>query len=426
MEQRMPTVVVVGLGYVGLPLAVALAKRFPTWGLDIDTGRIAELERHHDRTGEIDEARLAASELRLTADATQCPPADFYIVTVPTPVDADNRPDLRPVMSATRSVAAMLDTARQPIVVYESTVYPGVTEDICAPELERLSGLVCGKDFFVGYSPERINPGDREHTIDRITKVVSGQDAETLDKVAALYEAVTTGGVFRAASIRTAEAAKVIENAQRDINIAFMNEIAQIFARMNISVWDVLEAAGTKWNFLKFQPGLVGGHCIGVDPYYLSFRAEELGHDPRVILSGRTTNDGMASWTGDSIHAAAGEKAGKALVLGLTFKEDVPDIRNSKVADLVARLVEHGHDVTVHDPHADAAETAHEYGLTLDRDALAERYDLVVLAVPHHHYRDMGLEKVAALVKDGGTFADLKDCFRGAAVPAHVASHWRL
>lgn len=426
MEQRMPTVVVVGLGYVGLPLAVALAKRFPTWGLDIDTGRIAELKRHYDRTGEIDEARLAASELCLTADATQCPPADFYIVTVPTPVDAHNRPDLRPVMSATRSVAAMLDAARQPIVVYESTVYPGVTEDICAPELERLSSLVCGKDFFVGYSPERINPGDREHTIDRITKVVSGQDAETLDKVAALYEAVTTGGVFRAASIRTAEAAKVIENAQRDINIAFMNEIAQIFARMNISVWDVLEAAGTKWNFLKFQPGLVGGHCIGVDPYYLSFRAEELGHDPRVILSGRTTNDAMAGWTGDAIHAAAGGKAGKALVLGLTFKEDVPDIRNSKVADLVARLVQHGHDVTVHDPHADAAETAHEYGLTLDGDALAERYDLVVLAVPHHHYRDMGLEKVAALVKEGGAFADLKDCFRGATVPAHVASHWRL
>lgn len=205
-----------------------------------------------------------------------------------------------------------------------------------------------------------------------------------------------------------------------------MNEIAQIFARMNISVWDVLEAAGTKWNFLKFQPGLVGGHCIGVDPYYLSFRAEELGHDPRVILSGRTTNDAMAGWTGDAIHAAAGGKAGKALVLGLTFKEDVPDIRNSKVADLVARLVQHGHDVTVHDPHADAAETAHEYGLTLDGDALAERYDLVVLAVPHHHYRDMGLEKVAALVKEGGAFADLKDCFRGATVPAHVASHWRL
>jgi UDP-N-acetyl-D-galactosamine dehydrogenase len=263
MEQQMPTVVVVGLGYVGLPLAVALAKRFETWGLDIDTTRIAELEGGHDRTGEIDRGRLEASSLRLTANAAVCPSADFYIVTVPTPVDSDNRPDLRAMMSATRTVAGLLDSGRRSIVVYESTVYPGVTEDICARELERLSSLTCGLDFFVGYSPERINPGDREHTIDRITKVVAGQTPEVLEKVATLYEAVTSGGVFRAASIKVAEAAKVIENAQRDINIAFMNEIAQIFARMDISVWDVLAAAGTKWNFLKFQPGLVGGHCIG-------------------------------------------------------------------------------------------------------------------------------------------------------------------
>ncbi len=426
MEAQAPTVVVIGLGYVGLPLAVALAKTFPTWGVDIDGGRIAELKDGHDRTGEIDRDRLAASSLALTSDANACPPADFYIVTVPTPVSDDNRPDLRPVMSATRTVAAMLKAERQSIVVYESTVYPGVTEEICAPELEKLSGLVCGKDFFVGYSPERINPGDREHTIDRITKVVSGQTPEVLNKVAKLYDAVTTGGTFRAASIKAAEAAKVIENAQRDINIAFMNEITQIFARMDISIWDVLEAAGTKWNFLKFQPGLVGGHCIGVDPYYLSFRAEELGHDPRVILAGRSTNDGMADWAGDVIHAAAGSNAGKALVLGLTFKEDVPDIRNSKVADLVARLSHLGHDVTVHDPHADAAETAHEYGLALDGTALGRQYALVVLAVPHQVYRDMGMDRLGALVAEGGTFADFKNCFPNAAMPSHIANHWRL
>ncbi|WP_242417614.1 nucleotide sugar dehydrogenase [Sphingomonas panni] len=426
MEAQAPTVVVIGLGYVGLPLAVALAKTFPTWGVDIDGGRIAELKDGHDRTGEIDRDRLTASSLALTSDASACPPADFYIVTVPTPVSDDNRPDLRPVMSATRTVAAMLQAQRQSIVVYESTVYPGVTEEICAPELEKLSGLVCGKDFFVGYSPERINPGDREHTIDRITKVVSGQTPEVLDKVAKLYDAVTTGGTFRATSIKAAEAAKVIENAQRDINIAFMNEITQIFARMGISIWDVLEAAGTKWNFLKFQPGLVGGHCIGVDPYYLSFRAEELGHDPRVILAGRSTNDGMADWAGDVIHAAAGGKAGKALVLGLTFKEDVPDIRNSKVADLVARLSHLGHDVTVHDPHADAAETAHEYGLTLDGAALDRQYALVVLAVPHQVYRNMGVDRLGALVTEGGTFADFKNCFPNTAMPSHIANYWRL
>ena len=421
-----PTVVVVGLGYVGLPLAVALARRFPTWGLDIDTRRIAELRDGVDRTNEIDGERLAASTLELTADAAACPPADFYVVTVPTPVDAGNRPDLRPVMSATRTVAGLLQAGRGSIVVYESTVYPGVTEDLCAPELERLSGLVCGRDFFVGYSPERINPGDREHTIDRITKVVSGQTPEVLDRVAALYEAVTTGGVFRAASIKAAEAAKVIENAQRDINIAFMNEITQIFARMDLSVWDVLAAAGTKWNFLPFQPGLVGGHCIGVDPYYLSHRARELGHDPRVILAGRSINDGMADWTGDAIHAAAGGRPGSALVLGLTFKEDVPDIRNTKVVDLVARLRHHGHDVAVHDPHADAGEAEHEYGLALDRQALDRRYDLVVLAVAHGAYRDMGLKALAGLVADGGTFADLKNGFPGAVMPPHVATSWRL
>ena len=299
-ETMATRVAVLGLGYVGLPLAVALAAKFDCIGVDIDARRISELVQGHDRTGEIAPERLAASSLALLADPAQCPPADFYIVTVPTPIDAANRPDLRLVEAASRTIGAMLPAAlaegRVPVVVYESTVYPGVTEEICAPILEAASGLVCGQDFFLGYSPERINPGDREHTIDKITKVVSGQTPLVLERVAELYSAITSGGVFRAASIKAAEAAKVIENAQRDINIAFMNEIAQIFSAMDLSVWDVLEAAGTKWNFLPFSPGLVGGHCIGVDPYYLAHRATQLGHDPRVILAGRGVNDGMGAW----------------------------------------------------------------------------------------------------------------------------------
>jgi UDP-N-acetyl-D-galactosamine dehydrogenase len=413
-----PRVVVIGLGYVGLPLAVALARQFETSGLDVDTRRITELEGGHDRTGEIERARLESSTLTLTADPAACPPADFYIVTVPTPIDAANRPDLGMVEAASRTVAALLPAAvaegRTPVVVYESTVYPGVTEEICAPILEAGSGLVCGRDFFLGYSPERINPGDREHTIDKITKVVSGQTPEVLDRVAALYGAITSGGVFRAASIRAAEAAKVIENAQRDINIAFMNEIAQIFGAMDLSVWDVLEAARTKWNFLPFSPGLVGGHCIGVDPYYLSHRAEQLGLDPRVILAGRGVNDGMAEWVAGRLHAARGGKPGSVLVLGLTFKENVPDLRNSKVADLVTALDKFGHAVTVHDPHADPAEARHEYGLELAGE-LDRTHDLVLLAVPHREYLAMGAAALRALVADGGLLADLKGELGGAA-----------
>lgn len=418
-------VVVIGLGYVGLPLAVALARTCECWGLDVDRSRIAELEAGHDRTGEIDRARLDASTLKLTADPAALPPADVYIVTVPTPIDAANKPDLSLVVSASRTVGGLLDASRKPVIVFESTVYPGVTEDICGPELESASGLVCGKDFFLGYSPERINPGDREHTIDKITKVVAGQTPEVLEQLAALYGAITSGGVFRARSIRAAEAAKVIENAQRDINIGFMNEIAQIFDRMDLSVWDVLEAANTKWNFLPFTPGLVGGHCIGVDPYYLSYRAEELGHDPRVILAGRAINDGMADWVAERLHQARGGKAGSVLVMGLTFKEDVPDLRNSKVADVARALMAFGHDVTIHDPHADAAEAVHEYGLALDSGALARSYDLVLLAVAHREYRAMDTASFEALVKTGGMIADLKNALAGReqmpAVPL-----WRL
>lgn len=412
-------VAVLGLGYVGLPLAIALARRFETTGIDIDARRIGELAAGHDRTGEIDGERLAASTLRYLVDPAACPPADFYIVTVPTPITADNRPDLSLVEAASRTVAALLGAAaaegRQPIVVYESTVYPGVTEDICAPILEAGSGLVCGEDFFLAYSPERINPGDREHTIDKITKVVSGQTPETLARVSALYGAITSGGVFEAASIKAAEAAKVIENAQRDINIAFMNEIAQIFGKMDLSVWDVLAAARTKWNFLPFSPGLVGGHCIGVDPYYLAHRAAELGHQPRVILAGRAVNDGMAEWVAGRLHEAAGADKGRVLVLGLTFKEDVPDLRNSKVADLVESLGYLGHEVTVHDPHADAGEAQHEYGIALASELPEGPFDIVLLAVPHRAYLDLGAERLRALVADGGMLADLRGALGSAA-----------
>jgi UDP-N-acetyl-D-galactosamine dehydrogenase len=414
-----PTVVVIGLGYVGLPLAVALARHFPTAGFDIVSRRIAELRAGDDRTGEIDAATLADTLLMLTDDPAALPPAAFYIVTVPTPIDEANRPDLRMVESASRMVGGLLRAACEaglrPVVVYESTVYPGVTEEFCGPLLEQVSRLECGRDFFLGYSPERINPGDRQHTVDKITKVVAGQTPEVLDRVAGLYGAVTSGGVFRAASIKAAEAAKVIENAQRDINIAFMNEIAQIFSRMDISVWDVLAAARTKWNFLPFTPGLVGGHCIGVDPYYLSHRAEQLGHDPRVILAGRGVNDAMAGWIGERLHEARGGEAGTALVLGLTFKEDVPDLRNSKVADLVACLAARGHEVTVHDPHASAEEALDEYGIDLAREPLAGRYDLVVLAVAHRTYVQAGAERLRALVAPGGTLADLKGALGEAA-----------
>lgn len=425
MSERAPRIVVVGLGYVGLPLAVALAKSFDTVGLDIDAARIAELRDGHDRTREIDRERMLTSALTLTAEPGDCAGADIYIVTVPTPVDADNRPDLRPVMSATRTVGKLIAAGSGAIVVYESTVYPGVTEDECGPELERVSGLKRGTDFFLGYSPERINPGDREHTVDRIVKVVAGEDAATLDRLCAVYGAVTSAGTFRAASIKAAEAAKVIENAQRDINIAFINEITQIFAKLDLSIWDVLAAAGTKWNFLPFTPGLVGGHCIGVDPYYLSARAEQLGHDPRVILAGRSINDGMGRWVADAIHERRNGTAGSVLVMGLTFKEDIPDLRNSKVCDVIKRLEALGHHVTVHDPHADSAEALHEYGISLDSQALDARYDVVFGAVSHAEYRALPDPQIAALVAEGGLVADLKGMWRDRAL-AGVTNRWSL
>jgi UDP-N-acetyl-D-galactosamine dehydrogenase len=417
-------IVVVGLGYVGLPLAVALARSCSVTGLDIDERRVDELKLGVDRTREIEPEALRVSPLRLTSRAADAAGADIYIVTVPTPVDERNQPDLRPVIGATRSVAALLDPAKKPIIVYESTVYPGVTEEICGPLIEEVSGLQRGRDFFLGYSPERINPGDREHTVDKIQKVVAGENEAVTERLAALYGAVTSGGVFRAASIKTAEAAKVIENAQRDINIAFMNEITQIFARLDLSIWDVLAAAGTKWNFLPFRPGLVGGHCIGVDPYYLSHRAQQLGHHPEVILAGRSINDGMGRWVADTLHERRGGRAGSALVMGLTFKEDVPDLRNSKVIDVIRRLAELGHQVTVHDPLGDPAEAKHEYGVEPAPDALDRSYDLVIVAVPHAAYGALDDARVAGLVAERGLLADLKNLYGGRALDG--VERWTL
>jgi len=405
------TIVIVGLGYVGLPLAVALAEHGEVTGFDLDPQRIAELRAGHDRTREVPGERLEASSVTLTADAADCAGADVYIVTVPTPIDTDNEPDLGPLIAASRAIAGWIDPEKRPTIVFESTVYPGVTEDVCGPEIERCGGWVRGRDFRLGYSPERINPGDHVHRVESIVKVVAGEDAEVLEQLANLYGAMTKGGVFRAASIKTAEAAKVIENAQRDINIAFMNEVAQIFGRIGLSIWDVLAAARTKWNFLPFEPGLVGGHCIGVDPYYLSHLAQALGMHPHVVLAGRSTNDGMGAWVADQLHERRGRRPGRALVMGLTFKENVPDLRNSRSADIVRRLDALGYEVGVTDPIADLAEAARDYGrapITLNGDS----YDLVVAAVAHDEYRTLGDEQVRQLVAEGGTLADLKGMWR--------------
>ena len=418
-----PRIVVIGLGYVGLPLAVALARNFETVGLDVDEKRIDELKAGNDRTREVAEATLQATELSLTADASDCAGADVYIVTVPTPVDDANQPDLGAVLAATRTIGALIDPARRPTIVYESTVYPGVTEEICGPEIERVSGLVRGRDFRLGYSPERINPGDREHSIDRIVKVVAGEDEEVLEQLAAIYGSITSAGVFRAASIKAAEAAKAIENAQRDINIAFVNEVTQICSQIDVSVWDVLDAARTKWNFLDFRPGLVGGHCIGVDPYYLSHLAQKVGHDPQVILAGRQTNDGMGAWVADTLHERRG-RPGTALVLGLTFKEDVPDLRNSRTFDLVRRLKELGHQVEVADPIACADEIEREHGVKA-RAPDGHSYDLVVGAVAHREYRELADDRLSGLVTAGGTLADLKGMWRDRKLDASI-DRWTL
>ena len=420
-----PKVVVVGLGYVGLPLAVALARHFDTVGFDIDPVRVTELGSGHDRTHEVDKAELAGSTLRFTDQRDEAQGADVYIITAPTPVDQANRPDLAPLLKATETVAELIDGGRRTIIIYESTVYPGVTEEACGPLIEKVSGLRRGEHFFLGYSPERINPGDHEHKVDRIIKVVAGESEAVLDRVAALYDRVTSAGTYRARSIKTAEAAKVIENAQRDINIAFMNEITQIFAKLGLSALDVLEAAGTKWNFLQFHPGLVGGHCIGVDPYYLSHCAQSLGHLPRVILAGRAINDGMGLWIADAIHSRRESRSGSVLVMGVTFKPDVPDLRNSKVIDVIRRLAWLGHSVTVHDPIADPRSAELEHGVTLDDTALLRQYDVIVAAVPHRRYRELGPEDIASRAADGALIADIHGLWRNLPFRSDL-SYWTL
>ena len=419
---------VIGLGYVGLPVAAAFAASgAPTIGFDVDPARIAELRRGVDRCNAIDRRDLADAPIRYTAGTGGLRAADFFVVAVPTPIDAACRPDLSALLAASACVGEALSPGA--IVVYESTVYPGATEEQCVPVLEAASGLVCGRDFTVGYSPERINPGDIVHRFETVTKVVAGQDQRTLDIVAAVYGSVVAAGVHRAPSIRVAEAAKVIENTQRDLNIALMNELAIICHRLDIDTSDVLDAARTKWNFLPFSPGLVGGHCIGVDPYYLTHRAQMSDYDPEVILAGRRINDGMARVVaGECIRRLSARGVAKARVgvLGLTFKENVPDIRNSKVADLVAILEAHGCDVRVHDPQADAAATRHEYGIALRPvEALAD-CDAVILAVPHHGFVAAGWDLVRPCLRaDGGDVLDVRACLDRRGTPEGVAL-WRL
>jgi UDP-N-acetyl-D-galactosamine dehydrogenase len=421
-------IAVIGLGYVGLPVAVAFAEAgSPVIGFDIDRGRIAELRDGHDRTREVEEHRLKALAVHFSADTADLKQADFFIVTVPTPIDAARRPDLGAVIKASHTVGAAL--TKGDIVVYESTVYPGATEEDCVPVLEKVSGLVCGRDFHVGYSPERINPGDLTHRFETILKVVSGQDAPTLETVAAVYGSVVKAGIHKAPSIKVAEAAKVIENTQRDLNIAFMNELSIIFREFGIDTGDVLAAAKTKWNFLPFTPGLVGGHCIGVDPYYLTYRAEKAGCHPEVILAGRRVNDGVGPRIAREcirLLLSSGRANPTVTVLGLTFKENVPDTRNSKVIDIINELTSFGVKVQIHDPMADAAEAKHEYGVTLEPFDALRPADAVVLAVSHQDYAKGGWSLVTGLLKGGeGVVMDVKGVLDRATAPTGVQL-WRL
>ena len=411
-----PTIAVIGLGYVGLPLALALARHYTVVAYDISVSRINKLRENVDITGEISSNDLAASSLFFTNKIDDFAGSDYLIITVPTPVDSKKRPDLSHVLSACQIIGKGLKKGAT--VVLESTVYPGVTENICGPELEAASGLVSGKDFFLGYSPERINPGDKEHTIDKITKVVSGQTPEVANALSDLYSSITSGGVFVAKTIKTAEAAKVIENAQRDINIAFINEVGMIFNRLELSTQDVLDAARTKWNFLDFEPGLVGGHCIGVDPYYLAHLSSEMGHHPEVILAGRKINDGMAEFITGIICERLGDildksDAARILVLGLTFKENIPDLRNSKVVNLINHLKTQGHEVDVHDAIADSNEAKRLFGISLIKDLNnATGYDCVIGAVSHSIYADLSNDFLENRIKINGLIVDLKGMWR--------------
>ena len=439
-----PVIAVVGLGYVGLPLAVEFGKKFETIGYDLSETKVAQYKNHCDPTGEVSTQDLeAAVRLNVSTDPSTIGEADFVIVAVPTPVDAAHIPDLAPLVGASATVGKHMKSGAT--VVYESTVYPGATEEVCIPLLEQHSGmrwayspLLPGEGpgeretFHVGYSPERVNPGDKERTITRIVKVVSGDDGPTSEAVAALYASVIAAGVHRASSIKVAEAAKVIENTQRDLNIALMNELALIFDRLGIDTLEVLQAAGTKWNFLPFRPGLVGGHCIGVDPYYLTHKAMMLGYHPDVILAGRRINDGMAAYVAqqivkDMINNGGTVKGARVIVLGLTFKENCADLRNSKVADLVKELQSFGCDVSVHDPIAEPREAEHEYGICLTPwDHLPTGAEAIVAAVSHKEYLAMSLAHLTAKLKQGGVFADVKSAWDPAAIRAAGFTLWRL
>jgi UDP-N-acetyl-D-galactosamine dehydrogenase len=423
------TISVVGLGYVGLPVAVAFGAARRTICFDINPVRIEELRKGHDRTGEVTGEQLNSASMLFTDRMEDLALADFHIVAVPTPIDDANQPDLSMMQRASETVGRALK--KGDIVVYESTVYPGVTEEECAPILERVSGLRCGVDFKLGYSPERINPGDREHTFTRIRKVVSGQDAATLEIVASVYESVVTAGVYRASSIRVAEAAKVIENTQRDLNIALMNELAIIFDRLGIDTGEVLEAAGTKWNFLNFKPGLVGGHCIGVDPYYLTHKAEKIGYIPQVILAGRRINDGMGKFIAqravkEMIHNGHQILGCTVTVLGLTFKEDCPDIRNSRVIDIIRELEDYGIRVQVHDPQADYSGAFHEYGVKLVSLEDLQPAVAVILAVAHREYRSWSVHELLRLMGDNPVMIDVKGIYDRSELESSGVSVWRL
>jgi UDP-N-acetyl-D-glucosamine/UDP-N-acetyl-D-galactosamine dehydrogenase len=424
------TIAVVGLGYVGLPLAVEFGKRYPTIGFDLSQAKIDAYRRGVDPTGEVSARDFAAAErLEVTSDAAQLKRANFIVVAVPTPVDEAHQPDFGPLLGASESVGKNL--ARGAVVVFESTVYPGATEEICVPVLERHSGMRWQRDFFVGYSPERINPGDREHTLTKITKIVAGDTPETLERVADVYSSIIAAGVHRASSIKVAEAAKVIENTQRDLNIALMNELALIFHKIGIDTTEVLQAAGTKWNFLPFRPGLVGGHCIGVDPYYLTHKADKLGYHPQVILAGRRINDGMGKYVAEQtvkqmIQAGFPVKSAKISVLGLTFKENCPDLRNSRVIDVVHELRSYGADVYVHDPVADAGEARHEYGVTLTSWDGLPRAHAVVMAVAHREFAARPVMQYVAKLEPRGLFVDVKCQADAASLRAQGISVWRL
>lgn len=405
---------VVGLGYVGLPIALAFARRISVKGFDIKEERIELMRKGIDPSNELSGDEFLDRDISFTSNPDELREASFHIIAVPTPIDRHNLPDLSPVISASETVGRILK--KGDYVVYESTVYPGCTEEDCIPVLEKFSGLKCGEDFKVGYSPERINPGDRNHTLAKIVKVTSGCDPESAEEIARVYELIIEAGVHRASSIKVAEAAKIIENTQRDINIAFMNELSLIFNRMGINTYEVLEAAGTKWNFLKFTPGLVGGHCIGVDPYYLSYKAKELGYHPQIIDSGRFVNDSMGRYVGKQtikkiIATGKSPRESRILVMGITFKEDVTDIRNSKVVDIINEMKDFGAAVEVIDPGADAQEVRHEYGLELSKEP-SGLYDAVIAAVSHKEYTGLDESYFASILVPGGVLVDIKGIYR--------------